>query len=304
LSLAGFSTKDQILALQAQGASPIELAWILSVAAPSLLEGWKDRPFLRRLEGLTHWARKHLAAPHEVVPWLLCETAIPREIREGNPAALDQWALIPEWLEPHFRAPERLIFRPGSIRKDTDLGRWFEGGRFDLIVEGPQEAFRLPRGMRIVDRLHLTRISDLRKIHVLEFTGLSVELEIAECPNLQAIHGCPGLSWLHIRECHALECLGIESTVLQKIEIEGCAALKDLALPISRTTWSPPDLVIRNCPNLESIGMNLKRPFLVRDLIVEQCPRLKRLPAMLRVRRHTNQSELITLISEGSTDSV
>jgi hypothetical protein len=241
-------------------------------------------PLPGRLEALERWTRANLQNAEEILPWLLRSGAAPEEALASGEWA-DRLALIPDWLEPHLEAWGTLVLGPENCPGPADLGRWFNAHPLDLEIRGPLPQMALPRVLRIRQRLSLDGVSCPRTLRVLEFLSPQAELTLDRCPDLRTVMGCTGLRRLIIMNCPALDHLALESTVLEHIEIQDCPSLRILDLPISRVSWNPPDLILRTCTNLESVGPRLKRDFMVRDLTILNCPNLRPLPVKLKVRR-------------------
>lgn len=284
MTMLGMRADAQILAVEARGATPLELAWLVTTAAPSLISRWPRPCFMDSLNLLGTWCQERLKHADAVLPHLFRESALPPECVEDWPLLTNQYNLLPGWLNACFQPPHTLRLLAGQVPTSVDLDRWFRGVALDLHLEKPGYTVALPRELRIRERLCLQGVSGLRQVRVAEFTGMSSLLFLKDCPDLEAVYGGSGLEWLHIENCPRLTRLGLESTKLQGINLTGCGALRSLDLPISRTTWQPPDLTVVDCPSLEAIGPRLKRDFLVRHLTLERCPNLRSLPERLKVK--------------------
>jgi hypothetical protein len=284
MTLAGLPALEQLQAVQAQGATARDMAWLITVAAPHLIPRWRGRSPLVRLEALSRWTRMHMKDPNPILPDLLSKSSVPWEAQERDSQLLEGLGLFPDWFRRAILGPGDLAFPPGLLPASADLDPWLEGHPVNLDLEGPPEFLKLPDRLALHNRLRISGMSRLERLRSDAFQGLDGELVVAHCPNLLSIHGFAKAVRVHIKDCPRLERIQLHSTRTQSVQIEACPSLAHLCLSHAKVPHTPPDLVIKGCQTLETISPGLERHLHVRHLILEDCPRLRELPRNLKVR--------------------
>lgn len=183
---------------------------------------------------------------------------------------------IPSELRGHL-FPDRLRFGPQD--HPMDLGWLSERLACGLVITGPTPGLILPQALACIGDIDLGNVHGLRNVRNL--TAPWRQLTLRACPDLETIE-LPESTATVVQDCPQL--VQVRGKVTENIFVTNCPGLIHLDIVFPRDALPAPSLIVRNCPNLRTLG----RPSGVRrtckDLILEDCPVLSVIQPDLIVR--------------------
>ena len=278
----GLGSRDQVMALEAEGAAPA----ILSAAIVRLYrpESFWPRRLPRRLVeadatedqrlGRSSWALAILERPEPVLACFGHSIMDVFAYRVAN-LPVEHWleGRVPPRIDPKvFKAVTGDGFTFQAPRGGLDLTwirREVRGNLFILDTVGP---LRLPHELRCRGRFEVRGAAGVTKLHGIWVKGEAGIAVVEDCPDLVDLE-LPRTTTVEIRNCLSLR--RIRGVVpLCGLKVDGCPQLQQAVLCFPKDTLSRPRIAFLNCPSLVRMESTSRARRVIGDLILVGCTSL------------------------------